>query len=142
MPYRDSDSAGARMTVAGRELLADTREAIRTGRSSTATLTDSNVGDRHGLEREAVASAAKLRQLMVIGVLFATALVALLVYFQWLKLRHERVAREAQEQTRDILGTVKEGLFPDRQRFPDRPGALERAGIPVTPRPVRRARLR
>ena len=111
MPYRDSDTAGARMTVAGRELLADTREAIRTGRSSTATLTTAMSAIGTGLEREAVASAAKLRQLMVIGVLFATALVALLVYFQWLKLRHERVAREAQEQTRDILGTVKEGLF-------------------------------
>jgi HPt (histidine-containing phosphotransfer) domain-containing protein/PAS domain-containing protein len=111
VPYRDSDSAGARMTSAGRALLAATREAIRTGRSSTATLTMSMSAIGAGLEREAVASAAKLRQLMVIGVLFATALVALLVYFQWLKLRHERAAREAQEQTRDILGTVKEGLF-------------------------------
>ena len=27
MPYRDSDTAGARMTAAGRALLADTREA-------------------------------------------------------------------------------------------------------------------
>ncbi len=38
-------------------------------------------------------------------------LVALLLYVQLLKSRHERAAREAQNQTRDILGTVKEGLF-------------------------------
>ncbi len=36
---------------------------------------------------------------------------ALLAYFQWLKVRHERLAVEAQNQTRDILGTVKDGLF-------------------------------
>jgi HPt (histidine-containing phosphotransfer) domain-containing protein/PAS domain-containing protein len=111
VPYRDSDAAGARMTAAGRGLLADVRETIRTGRSSTAALTDAMARVGVGLERDAVAGAAKLRELMVIGVLFATALVALLVYFQWLKLRHERAAREAQDQTRAILGTVKEGLF-------------------------------
>jgi HPt (histidine-containing phosphotransfer) domain-containing protein/PAS domain-containing protein len=111
VPYRDSDVAGARMTTAGRGLLSDVRETIRTGRGSTAALTDAMAKIGVKLEREAVAGAAKLRELMVIGVLFATALVALLVYFQWLKLRHERAAREAQEQTRAILGTVKEGLF-------------------------------
>jgi HPt (histidine-containing phosphotransfer) domain-containing protein/PAS domain-containing protein len=111
MPYRDSDAGGARMTAAGRELLTDTRETIRTGRASTATLTDAMAAIGAGLERDAVADAAKLRQLMVLGMLFATVLVTLLVYFQWLKLRHERAAHEAQEQTRAILGTVKEGLF-------------------------------
>ena len=48
---------------------------------------------------------------MVVGVAFACLLVALLAYFQWLKARHERLALEAQNQTRDILGTVKDGLF-------------------------------
>ena len=52
-----------------------------------------------------------LRKLMIIGVAFASVLVALLLYVQLLKSRHERVAREAQSQTRDILATVKEGLF-------------------------------
>ena len=48
---------------------------------------------------------------MVIGVVFACLLVAMLAYFQWLKARHERLAVEAQNQTRDILSTVKDGLF-------------------------------
>jgi HPt (histidine-containing phosphotransfer) domain-containing protein/PAS domain-containing protein len=111
MPYRDSDVAGARMTAAGHGLLTEVRETIRTGRGSTAALTDAMASIGASLERTAAADAARLRQLMVVGVAFATALVALLVYFQWLKLRHERAAREAQEQTRAILGTVKEGLF-------------------------------
>ena len=34
-----------------------------------------------------------------------------MAYFQWLKARHERMAVEAQNQTRDILSTVKDGLF-------------------------------
>jgi HPt (histidine-containing phosphotransfer) domain-containing protein len=63
------------------------------------------------LERDVADGAATLRRLMIIGVAFAAVLVALLLYFQWLKSRHERVAHEAQSQTRDILGTVKEGLF-------------------------------
>ena len=63
------------------------------------------------LEREVAHGAATLRKLMIIGVAFASVLVALLLYVQLLKSRHERVAREAQSQTRDILATVKEGLF-------------------------------
>ena len=90
------------------------------------------------LERDGRQGAAKLRQLMVIGVLFATALVALLVYFQWLKLRHERAAREAQSQTRDILGTVKEGLFLIDSDFRIGTGALERTRRPAAARTVRR----
>jgi signal transduction histidine kinase len=111
VPYRDSDAVGVLMTAKGRELLAATREAIRTGRQSTATLTESMAAIGAGLERAAVEGAAKLRQLMVVGMLFATGLVALLLYVQLLKGRHERAAREAQNQTRDILDTVKEGLF-------------------------------
>jgi HPt (histidine-containing phosphotransfer) domain-containing protein/PAS domain-containing protein len=111
VPYRDSDAVGVLMTAKGRELLAATREAIRTGRQSTTTLTESMAAIGAGLERSAVERAQKLRQLMVVGMLFATALVALLLYVQLLKGRHERAAREAQNQTRDILDTVKEGLF-------------------------------
>ena len=48
---------------------------------------------------------------MITGVAFACLLVAFLAYFQWLKARHERIAVEAQNQTRDILSTVKDGLF-------------------------------
>ena len=111
IPYSDSDATGTRINAAGRELLQDARDALTFGRETTPQLTKrmTSIGTR--LERDVADGAAMLRKLMIIGVAFASALVALLLYVQLLKSRHERVAREAQSQTRDILGTVKEGLF-------------------------------
>ena len=111
IPYSDSDTTGTRINAAGRELLQDARNALTFGRETTPQLTKrmASIGTR--LERDVADGAAMLRKLMIIGVAFASALVALLLYVQLLKSRHERVAREAQSQTRDILGTVKEGLF-------------------------------
>jgi len=111
IPYSDSDATGTRINAAGRELLQDARNALTFGRETTPQLTRrmASIGTR--LERDVADGAAMLRKLMIIGVAFASALVALLLYVQLLKSRHERVAREAQSQTRDILGTVKEGLF-------------------------------
>ena len=111
IPYSDSDTAGTRMNAAGRQLLGDARDALALGRSNTPQLTDAMAAIGARLERDVVDGAATLRKLMIAGVIFAGLLVALLVYFQWLKSRHARAAREAQNQTRDILGTVKEGLF-------------------------------
>jgi len=45
------------------------------------------------------------------GVLATLALAAVAAYLQITRARHERVAREAHEQTRDILQTVREGFF-------------------------------
>ena len=47
----------------------------------------------------------------ILGVAFAFLLIGLLAYFQWRKTREEGLAREARQQTQEILGTVKEGLF-------------------------------
>src|SRR5690606_36216734 len=41
----------------------------------------------------------------------ALVLAIVAAHFQLTRIRHERAAREAQEQTRDILRTVKEGFF-------------------------------
>ena len=111
IPYSDSDTAGTRINAAGRELLESTRNALTLGRETTPQLTErmASIGAR--LERDVARDAATLRALMIAGVAFASVLVALLLYFQWLKSRHARAAREAQNQTRDILATVKEGLF-------------------------------
>jgi two-component system chemotaxis sensor kinase CheA len=111
IPYSDSDIAGTRINAAGRELLENTRKALAGGRDASPQLTArmATIGVR--LEREVADGAATLRKLMIIGVAFAGVLVALLLYFQLLKARHERAAREARNQTRDILSTVKEGLF-------------------------------
>jgi HPt (histidine-containing phosphotransfer) domain-containing protein/PAS domain-containing protein len=111
LPYRDTDSAGTQLNAGGQQLLADTRKALAFGRENTTRLGGSMTAIGTRLEGEAVAGAATLRQLMIAGVVFAGLLVALLAYFQWLKAREERVAREARHQTRDILSTVKEGLF-------------------------------
>ncbi len=111
IPYSDSDTAGTRINAAGRELLEDARNAINVGRDATPQLTEQLTAIGVRLERDVADGAATLRKLMITGVVFASVLVALLLYVQLLKSRHERAAREAQNQTRDILGTVKEGLF-------------------------------
>lgn len=111
IPYSDSDKAGTEMNVAGRELLDQAREALALGRTGMPALADAMNAVGADLEQQVVIGAATLKRLMITGVLFAGLLVALLAYFQWLKAREERVAREAREQTRDILNTVKEGLF-------------------------------
>jgi two-component system chemotaxis sensor kinase CheA len=111
LPYRDSDSAGSQLNSRGRQLLQDTRLAITSSRGATGRLNSALSAVGTSLEQQVVTASATLRKLMITGVVFACLLVALLAYFQWLKVRHERLAVEAQNQTRDILGTVKDGLF-------------------------------
>jgi signal transduction histidine kinase len=111
IPYLDSDAAGTQMNAGGRKLLDDTRQALEFGRLNTPGLVAAMTAIGEGLEREAVTGAATLRLLMIAGVVFAGLLIALLAYFQWRKTREEGTAREARQQTQDILGTVKEGLF-------------------------------
>jgi two-component system chemotaxis sensor kinase CheA len=111
LPYSDSDTAGAQLNRRGHELMRDTRQAIQTGRDVTAPLSAGLASVSSSLEKRVVMASASLRTLMIAGVAFACLLVPLLAYFQWLKARHERMAVEAQNQIRDILGTVKDGLF-------------------------------
>ncbi|MCX7054318.1 MAG: hypothetical protein NTU56_08920, partial [Proteobacteria bacterium] len=111
LPYRDSDAAGTQLNSSGRQLLQDTRQAIKSSRGGTERLNSTLSAVGASLEQQVVTASATLRKLMLTGVAFACLLVALLAYFQWLKARHERLAVEAQNQTRDILGTVKDGLF-------------------------------
>ncbi len=111
LPYRDSDSVGTQLNSRGRQLLLDTRQAIKSSREGTDRLNTALSAIGTGLEQQVVTASATLRKLMITGVAFACLLVTLLAYFQWLKVRHERLAVEAQNQTRDILGTVKDGLF-------------------------------
>src|SRR5262249_15429831 len=63
------------------------------------------------LQRTASDGAARLRALLSAGVFAALVLAAAAAYFQFTRSRHERAAQEAQEQTRDILKTVREGFF-------------------------------
>ena len=111
LPYRDSYSAGTQLNSSGRQLQQDARQAIKSSRGATDRLDSALSAVSASLEQQVVTASATLRKLMLTGVAFACLLVALLAYFQWLKVRHERLAVEAQNQTRDILGTVKDGLF-------------------------------
>jgi two-component system, chemotaxis family, sensor kinase CheA len=111
LPYRDSYSAGTQLNSSGRQLQKDARQAVKSSRATTDRLDSALSAVSASLERQVVTASATLRKLMLTGVAFACLLVALLAYFQWLKVRHERLAIEAQNQTRDILGTVKDGLF-------------------------------
>ena len=111
LPYRDSDSAGTQLNSGGQQLLKDTRQALKSSRAATDRLNSALSSIGASLEQQVVTASATLRKLMITGVAFACLLVALLAYFQWLKVRHERLAVEAQNQTRDILSTVKDGLF-------------------------------
>ena len=111
LPYRDTDAGGTEMNDAGHRLLADTRTALAGSRGGAARLTEAMSAVAARLQDDVAAGAATLRALMVAGVVFACLLVALLGYVQWLKVRHERAALVAQNQTRDILATVKDGLF-------------------------------
>ena len=98
------------MNTAGRKLLADTRVALAFGRTGTPKLTGamSAIGSR--LQRDVADGSARLRVLMIVGVVFACVLVALLAYVQWLKARHERAA--SMRRTRHATSsTVKDGLF-------------------------------
>jgi two-component system, chemotaxis family, sensor kinase CheA len=109
-PYVDTDS-GSSLSDSGKMYYNNVRQA--------QLLAKQNVGQLHRLlavvTRSLVAqtssAAARLRELLSGGVLAALALAAAAAYLQINRARHARTAREAQEQTRDILKTVREGFF-------------------------------
>lgn len=110
-PYVESDDAGSSFSKEGRQYYADVKRGqlfasenqkrLRTQLASVATQLQTNASD----------GASRLRELLSAGVLAALVLAAAAAYFQITRSRHERVAQEAQEQTRDILTTVREGFF-------------------------------
>jgi two-component system, chemotaxis family, sensor kinase CheA len=110
VPYVDSDRSGTQLNASGARLMTDTREALEYGRQNAARMSGNLTALGTRLESESVAGAATLRRLMIAGMVFAGFLLALVARFQWLKAREERAAQDARQQTRDILGTVKEGL--------------------------------
>src|SRR5580700_2575924 len=81
-PYVDSDTAGSSLSREGRQHYAEVKRAQLFANDSAGALQTQ-----------------------------LAALAAAPAYFQLTRSRHERAAREAQEQTRDILTTVREGFF-------------------------------
>ena len=110
-PYLDSDTSGSTLSRDGRTHYAEVKRAQLFATDNAKTLQLQLATLAGSLQHEASGAAARLRALLSIGVLAALVLAAAAVWFQFTRARHERAAREAQEQTRDILMTVREGFF-------------------------------
>ncbi len=110
-PYVDSDTSGSSLSREGRQHYAEVKRAQLFATDNAKVLQTQLVTLATSLQRDASDAAARLRTLLSIGVLAAVVLAAAAAWFQLIRSRHERTAREAQEQTRDILKTVREGFF-------------------------------
>jgi two-component system, chemotaxis family, sensor kinase CheA len=110
-PYVDSDTAGSSLSREGREHYAAVKRAQLFASENARPLQTQLANLATSLERTSSAAASRLRSLLMGGVFAALVLAVVAAYFQLSRSRHERVAREAQEQTRDILKTVREGFF-------------------------------
>jgi HPt (histidine-containing phosphotransfer) domain-containing protein/PAS domain-containing protein len=110
-PYVDSDTAGSSLSRDGRTHYAEVKRAQIFATDNAKVLQGQLATLATSLQHDASDAASRLRAMLSIGVLAALVLAAAAAWFQLTRARHERVAREAQEQTRDILKTVREGFF-------------------------------
>ncbi len=110
-PYIDSDDAGSSFSKEGRQYYADVKRGQLFATDNQKGLQTQLAAVATQLQTSASDGAARLRELLSAGVLAALVLAAAAAYFQITRSRHERAAQEAQEQTRDILKTVREGFF-------------------------------
>jgi two-component system chemotaxis sensor kinase CheA len=110
-PYSDTDDAGGTFSKAGRAHYADVKTAQVFARENAKRLQSLMNGVSTGLQQRASAEAGRLRLLLSAGVLAALVLAAAAAWLQLTRGKSQREALEAQEQTRDILKTVREGFF-------------------------------
>jgi len=110
-PYVDSDTAGSTLSREGRQHYAEVKRAQLFAGDNARPLHAQLSALSATLQQSTSSAAARLRLLLLSGVLAALVLAGAAGYFQLTRSRHERAAREAQEQTRDILRTVREGFF-------------------------------
>ncbi|HEU5468453.1 MAG TPA: ATP-binding protein [Steroidobacteraceae bacterium] len=110
-PYVDSEERGSSLSRGGLSLYGDVKRAQRFARENTRDLQALLAGVAAELQDRASKQAGRLRLLLSAGVLAAAILLVAAAWLQLTRRRSERAAREAREQTRDILQTVKEGFF-------------------------------
>ena len=110
-PYVDSLESGSSLSRAGVALHGDVKRAQLFVRENTPRLQSLLADVSSELQQRASMQAGRLRILLSAGVLAAAILLVAAAYLQLKRRRSERMAREAREQTRDILQTVKEGFF-------------------------------
>lgn len=109
-PYTDTD-AGSTLSAGGRIYYSEVRQAQLLSNGYADRLHGRLADLTRSLQAQTSAAASRLRALLSGGVLAALALALAAAYLQMTRARHQRAAREAQEQTRDILNTVREGFF-------------------------------
>jgi len=109
--YVDSDEAGSSFSKEGRAHYADVKRAQLFATENARRLQQQLATVATTLQQTSSEDATNLRTLLLAGVAAAIVLAAAAAYFQITRSRHERAAQEAQEQTRDILKTVREGFF-------------------------------
>ena len=110
-PYSDSDEAGSALSREGRVHYADVKRAQLFAQDNSKRLQSLLASLATGLQTQASTGSNRLRVLLSAGVIAALALAAAAAWLQLTRGRSETMARDAQEQTRDILKTVKEGFF-------------------------------
>ncbi|HEX5461689.1 MAG TPA: ATP-binding protein [Steroidobacteraceae bacterium] len=109
-PYVDTDS-GSSLSESGKMYYNNVRQAQLLAKQNVDRLHRLLVAVTRTLEAQSSGAAARLKALLSGEVLAALGLAAAALYLQLTRGKHERAAREAQEQTRDILKTVREGFF-------------------------------
>lgn len=109
-PYSDS-ATNSTLSRSGRVFYAHVRRAELFAAGNSAALREQLAAVSSALQARTAAAAARLRLLLSAGVLAVLLLGMAAAYLQLARARGEREAREAQEQTRDILATVREGFF-------------------------------
>ncbi len=109
-PYSDTDF-GSSLSVSGKIYYTQVRRAELFAQSSAPALHRRLATLSAALQKRTSRAASRLRLLLSAGVLAVLLLGAAAAYLQLARSRGERAARAAEEQTRDILHTVREGLF-------------------------------
>jgi signal transduction histidine kinase len=110
-PYLDSDEQGSSLSAEGKAHYADVKRAQLFAHENAKRLQSLLASVATRLQTDVSQGANRLRVLLSTGVLAALVLAAAAAWLQLTRGRSERAAREAQEQTKDILKTVKEGFF-------------------------------
>lgn len=109
-PYDDTAS-GSSLSSTGRKYYDQVRRAEIFAQENAPLLHRRLAAVSASLQARTSAAAARLRTLLLAGVLAVLLLALAAAYLQLARARQQRAAREAQDQTRDILKTVSEGFF-------------------------------
>jgi two-component system, chemotaxis family, sensor kinase CheA len=111
LPYSDSESFGSRLNAGGQKLQRDVLTALGVAHRSTPDLVRISAGIAAALELESERLSSYLRMLLLVALAGTVLLAVAVVYFFAARRSASLRLAEAQQQTTDILRTVKEGLF-------------------------------